>query len=144
MLRCGILRGLLLGAVAMSLSSVSVVTNALRLKGFKPTTPEENEAVTENGIVQLQSLGMVPVNAGKDNKNISITGGSIMEKVLKVEGMMCAHCQKHVTNALAKLDGVTSVDVSLEAKTATVKADRDIPVAEFEKAITEAGYELVK
>lgn len=67
-----------------------------------------------------------------------------MEKVLKVEGMMCAHCQKHVTNALAKLDGVTSVDVNLEAKTATVKADRDIPVAEFEKAITDAGYELVK
>ena len=144
MVHWGIHLNPMFGAAAMSLSSVSVVTNALRLKGFKPTTPEENEAVTENGIVQLQSLGMVPVNAGKDNKNISITGGSIMEKVLKVEGMMCAHCQKHVTNALAKLDGVTSVDVSLEAKTATVKADRDIPVAEFEKAITEAGYELVK
>jgi Cu+-exporting ATPase len=49
-----------------------------------------------------------------------------------------------VTNALAKLDGVTAVDVSLEAKTATVQATRDIPVAEFEKAITDAGYELVK
>ncbi len=132
------------GAAAMSLSSVSVVTNALRLKGFKPTVAVKSKETTENGIVQLQSLGMVPVNAGKDNKNISITGGSIMEKVLKVEGMMCAHCQKHVTNALAKLDGVTAVDVSLEAKTATVKADRDIPVAEFEKAITDAGYELVK
>ena len=132
------------GAAAMSLSSVSVVTNALRLKGFKPTAAVRSEAATETGIVQLQSLGMVPVNAGKDNKNISITGGSIMEKVLKVEGMTCAHCQKHVTNALAKLEGVTSVDVSLEAKTATVKADRDIPVTEFEKAITDAGYELVK
>ena len=132
------------GAAAMSLSSVSVVTNALRLKGFKPTVAVKSKAATEAGIVQLKSLGMVPVNAGKDNKNISITGGSTMEKVLKVEGMTCAHCQKHVTNALAKLDGVTSVDVSLEAKTATVKADRDIPVAEFEKAITDAGYELVK
>ena len=127
------------GAAAMSLSSVSVVTNALRLKGFKPTAAVKSQAATETGIVQLQSLGMVPVNAGKDNKNISITGGSTMEKVL-----MCAHCQKHVTTALAKLNGVTSVDVSLEAKTATVKADRDIPVAEFEKAITDAGYELVK
>ncbi len=132
------------GAAAMSLSSVSVVTNALRLKGFKPTVAVKSKAATETGIVQLQSLGIVPVDAGKDNKNISITGGSTMEKVLKVEGMMCAHCQKHVTNALAKLDGVTSVDVNLEAKTATVKADRDIPVAEFEKAITDAGYELVK
>ena len=67
-----------------------------------------------------------------------------MEKVLRVEGMMCAHCQKHVQNALAKLEGVTGVEVSLEAKTATVQASRDIPVAEFEKAITDAGYELVK
>ena len=67
-----------------------------------------------------------------------------MEKVLKVEGMMCAHCQKHVHDALAKLDGVTAVDVNLEAKTAMVQATRDIPIAEFEKAIADAGYELVK
>ncbi|MBQ9634939.1 MAG: heavy-metal-associated domain-containing protein [Acidaminococcaceae bacterium] len=67
-----------------------------------------------------------------------------MEKVLKVEGMMCGHCQKHVHDALAKLEGVTAVDVNLEAKTATVQETRDIPVAEFEKAITDAGYELVK
>ena len=133
------------GAAAMSLSSVSVVTNALRLKGFKPTVAVKNKTVTGTGDVQLHSLGMTPVHAGKDHKNLIITGGSrIMEKVLKVEGMMCAHCQKHVTNALAKLEGVTAVDVSLEAKTATVKADRDISVAEFEKAITDAGYELVK
>ena len=67
-----------------------------------------------------------------------------MEKVLKVEGMTCKNCQKHVQNALAKMEGVTGVEVSLEAKTATVQASRDIPVAEFEKAITDAGYELVK
>mgnify|MGYP002868945895 FL=1 len=67
-----------------------------------------------------------------------------MEKVLKVEGMMCAHCQKHVHDALAKLEGVTAVDVNLEAKTATVQATRDIPEAEFEKVIADAGYELVK
>ena len=67
-----------------------------------------------------------------------------MEKVLKVEGMMCGHCQKHVQNALAKLEGVTGVEVSLEAKTATVQATRDIPVAEFEQVIADAGYELAK
>ena len=82
--------------------------------------------------------------ADAENMNNNNSGGATMEKVLKVEGMTCAHCQKHVTNALAKLDGVTAVDVSLEAKTATVQAIRDIPVAEFEKAITDAGYELVK
>ena len=78
-----------------------------------------------------------------NNKN-EITGGLTMEKILKVEGMMCAHCQKHVHDALAKMDGVTAVDVNLEAKTATVQETRDIPVAEFEKVIADAGYELVK
>ena len=67
-----------------------------------------------------------------------------MEKVLKVEGMMCGHCQKHVHDALAKMDGVTDVVVNLDAKTATVQETRDIPVAEFEKVIADAGYELVK
>ena len=67
-----------------------------------------------------------------------------MEKVLKVEGMTCKNCQKHVHNALVKMEGVTGVEVSLEAKTATVQATRDIPVAEFEQVIADAGYELVK
>ena len=67
-----------------------------------------------------------------------------MEKVLKVEGMTCKNCQKHVHNALAKMEGVTGVEVSLEAKTATVQATRDIPVAEFEQVNADAGYELVK
>ena len=67
-----------------------------------------------------------------------------MEKVLRVEGMMCMHCQKHVHDALAKMEGVSAVDVNLEAKTATVQETHDIPLAEFEKVIADAGYELVK
>ena len=66
-----------------------------------------------------------------------------MEKTLKIEGMMCMHCQKHVTEALSKMDGVTEVNVNLEAKTALVKTSRDIPEAEFKAVIEEAGYELV-
>ena len=149
------------GAAAMSLSSVTVVMNALRLKGFKPTAAVRSSETAETGTVQLYSLQMEPEQekspvgiekteaktadkADAENMNNNNSGGATKEKVLKVEGMTCAHCQKHVTNALAKLDGVTAVDVSLEAKTATVQATRDIPVAEFEKAITDAGYELVK
>ena len=135
------------GAAAMSLSSVTVVMNALRLKGFKPTAAVRNSETEETGTVQVYSLRVKTaenMTADNDNKKENNSGGATMEKVLKVEGMTCAHCQKHVTNALAKLDGVTAVDVSLEAKTATVQATRDIPVAEFEKAITDAGYELVK
>ena len=144
------------GAAAMSLSSVTVVANALRLKGFKPTAAVKSGETAETGAVQLQSLGLAPKNtevitAGNmtadrnNNKDENeITGGLTMEKVLKVEGMTCGNCQKHVSNALAKMEGVTGVEVSLEAKTATVQATRDIPVAEFEKVIADAGYELVK
>ena len=67
-----------------------------------------------------------------------------MEKVLKIEGMMCAHCQKHVHDALAKMAGVTAVEVDLAGKKAAVTADREIPESEFAQVISEAGYELVK
>ena len=67
-----------------------------------------------------------------------------MEKTLKDKGKMCVHCQQHVHDALAALAGVSAVDVDLAAGTAKVTADHDIPEAEFAKAITDAGYELVK
>ena len=79
--------------------------------------------------------GQESVPAGKD--------GMIMQKELKIEGMMCAHCQKHVNDALAKMEGVTAVTVDLEGKKADVTMDREIPMEEFKKVITEAGYELV-
>ena len=67
----------------------------------------------------------------------------MMEKTLKIEGMMCAHCQKHVTEALSKMAGVQAVTVDLDGGTAVVKADRDIPQSAFAEVITTAGYELV-
>ena len=66
-----------------------------------------------------------------------------METELKIEGMMCAHCQKHVNDALSKMAGVTAVEVNLEAGTAKVTAEREISRAEFAQVITDAGYELV-
>ena len=66
-----------------------------------------------------------------------------MKKVLIVEGMMCAHCQKHVHDALAKMDGVTDVTVDLEGGKADVKATHDISEDDFRKVIEDAGYELV-
>ena len=67
-----------------------------------------------------------------------------MKTTLKIEGMMCAHCQKHVHEALAAMDGVTEVVVDLEGKKAEVTASRDIPTTEFATVITNAGYELIK
>ena len=56
---------------------------------------------------------------------------------------MCNHCKKHVEEALSAMDGVTSVKVDLETKSADVKALREISIDEFTKVIADAGYELV-
>ena len=65
-----------------------------------------------------------------------------MEKELKVNGMMCVNCQKHVHDALAAMAGVSAVDVNLETGTAKVTAGREISQDEFKKVIEDAGYEL--
>lgn len=119
----------MIGAAAMSLSSVCVVLNALRLNFFKASREEKQMLNTSS-----KSLS--------NDKNIK--EASTMTKELKVEGMMCDHCKKHVTNALSKMEGVTEVQVDLEAKTATVTMEREIPIEEFSKVIEDAGYELVK
>lgn len=120
----------MIGAAAMSMSSVCVVMNALRLRYFKP---EKEKAVTAASLDNAEEAVM----DRKEERKMA------MEKELKIEGMMCAHCQKHVTDALSKMPGVTSVDVNLEAGTAKVTAEREIPQTEFAQVITEAGYELV-
>ena len=111
------------GAAAMSLSSFCVVMNALRLRFFRPDHQASGGQEEEKGVERKEEKGM--------------------EKTIKIEGMMCAHCQKHVHDALAKMAGVTEVRVDLEGGSATVAAGRDIPQAEFRQVIEEAGYELV-
>ena len=124
-----------MGAAAMSLSSVCVCLNALRLRRFRPELPAAS-ADTERSEAAAPALDM-PLSIGIEKEKI------MMEKTLKIEGMMCAHCQKHVTEALSGMDGVTAVDVDLAGGTAAVKASREIPQAEFARVITDAGYELI-
>lgn len=66
------------------------------------------------------------------------------EKTLKVEGMMCSHCEKHVQDALEKIDGVENAVANHEKAEVIVKLSKDVTDSEFEKAISDAGYEFVK
>lgn len=121
----------MIGAAAMSLSSVCVVLNALRLRMFSIERTTEVSTVGETKI----SIGSLELEEEEED--------STMTKELKIEGMMCKHCVKHVHDALSKMDGVTDAVVSLEKNNAVVTMTREIPTEEFAKVIEEAGYELV-
>lgn len=177
----------MIGAAAMSFSSVTVCLNALRLRFFKPAKADvqaeqaDEKAVSEkavkctemfedhtetptaktDGMVRIPVFG--PVNGsckkkasnGPDEKaetaqtavpvskpDAGDTPAFAQTALIRVDGMMCAHCQAHVTQALEALDGVKEVIVSLEHNDARVCSDRLIDLRVFKDAIEDAGYEV--
>ncbi len=113
------------GAAAMSLSSFCVVSNALRLNFVRLYSSRKNK---HNNIEN---------SSQQESKGVSMT------KTLKIEGMMCSHCEAHIKGALEKIDGVTSAVTSHEKGTAVIELSKDVPEELFKAAVTEAGYKYL-
>ncbi|WP_315265662.1 heavy metal translocating P-type ATPase [Selenomonas noxia] len=132
----------MIGAAAMSLSSVCVVLNALRLRFF--AIVHEAAAAAEQTDIEPEITAIAPAmdETAAEISAVHRKEETAMQKTINVKGMTCPNCVKHVTKALSGMEGVSDVSVSLEAGTATFTASRDIPAADLAAVLDDAGYEL--
>lgn len=119
------------GALAMSLSSFCVVTNALRLNLVNVHSSKYDKKKKAVGI---------KLNITADNNKEEKT----VIKTIKVEGMMCPHCEAAVKKALEAIDGVKEATASHEKCEAVAELEKDVDLSVLEKAITDAGYKVIK
>lgn len=153
----------MIAAAAMSCSSVCVVSNALRLRGWKPVVLGEVASALEpdaapdvaSGAALASEAGVPtmdgpsaedgdesPVSAGHSQEMQTVKPKEIiMEKKLSVEGMMCQHCVAHVKKALEGVEGVEEAVVDLDSNSATAKLSADVADQALVDAIVDAGYE---
>ena len=102
------------GSIAMSISSVSVVLTTLTINFFKPKNNKKDNIVTSNSVI------------------------------IKIKGMMCDNCVRHVKEAIEDVDNNYKVEVSLEKKNAIVYSDSTIDINKIKENITKAGYKVSK
>ena len=124
------------GAAAMSLSSFCVVTNALRLNLFNMHDAKKDKKLKNPAIIK-ELVDNNKTNHNQENKEIGT-----MKKTMKIEGMMCGHCEATVKKALEGLDGVTSAEVSHEAGTAVVELSADVADDVLKKTVEDKDYKV--
>ena len=122
----------MIAAAAMSLSSVCVVSNALRLRGWKGSRPDAPAPADKSAALTDAPNVITAAPAAQQEE-------SAMKKTLTIEGMMCAHCAAHVEKALNALPGVTA-QVDLASKTAVVTGSAGDEA--LKQAVADAGYQV--
>ena len=136
------------GAAAMSLSSFFVVTNALRLNLFNIRDNSSDKEIKNP--VQLSDISIskplehegIDIDKNKQNNNIERTDNT-MKKTMKIEGMMCGHCEATVKKALETIEGVTLADVNHENGTAVVTLTSDVSDDTLQRAVEDKDYKVL-
>lgn len=126
------------GAAAMSLSSFCVVTNALRLNLLNIKDSRKDKKIRRKAAAPAGAVvAAAEINTETKQENKTMT------KTMKIEGMMCGHCEAAVKKALEALDGVASAEVSHEKGTAVVTLEKDVDNAVLTKAVEDKDYKVV-